>query len=77
MIFSLIVLAFIVYVLWNTKIDGDRVAPWAIGLITVLTMASSITALAMLLLVMFLIHKGVKERKINTLEWIEKLIDDL
>lgn len=76
MIFSLIVLAFVVYVLLNTKIDGDKVSPWVFVCVAILTMLSPVLALVVLAVLVFLIYKGVKENEISTLEWIEDLIND-
>ena len=74
MIFSLIVLAFIVYVLLNTKINGDKVASWIIVCAAILTMTSPFTALVVLGILAFIIYKGVRSGEIDTLDWIENLI---
>lgn len=74
MIFSLIVIAFLSYVIWNTKIDGDRLAPWIGGWMAVIAMTSPLAALAVGGLVATFIYKGVRSGEIDTLEWIENLI---
>lgn len=74
MIFSLIVFAFIVYVLLNTKINGDKGASWIILGAAILTMISPFTALVVLGILAFIIYKGVRSGEIDTLDWIENLI---
>jgi hypothetical protein len=74
MIISLIVIAFLSYIIWNTKIDGDKLAPWIGGWIAVIALTSPLAALAEVGLIATFIYKGVQSGEIDTLDWIENLI---
>ena len=74
MIFSLIIIAFLSYIVWNTRIDGDRLAPWIGGWIAVIALTSPLAALAEVGLIATFIYKGVQSGEIDTLNWIENLI---
>lgn len=74
MIFSLIIIAFLSYIVWNTRIDGDRLPSWIGGWMAVIALTSPLAALAEVGLIATFIYKGVQSGEIDTLDWIKNLI---
>lgn len=74
MLISIILTVLLLYVAFNTKLDGDKLPQWMYYSIALLTLASWESALVMLGLCVYCIYKGVKSGEISTIKWIEDLI---
>lgn len=74
MLISIIITVLLLYVAFNTKIDGDKLPQLAFYAIALLTLASWESALVMLGLCIYCLYKGVKSGQIDTIKWIESLI---
>lgn len=74
MIISILVTVLLLYVAFNTKLDGDRLPTWCFYVIAALTLCSWESAIVMFALAVYCIVVGVKNGEISTLKWIENLI---
>ena len=74
MIISILVTVLLLYVAFNTKLDGDRLPTWCFYAIAALTLCSWESAIVMFVLATYCIVVGVKSGEISTFKWIENLI---
>jgi hypothetical protein len=74
MIISILVTVLLLYVAFNTKLDGKKLPNWCFYAITALTLCSWQSAIVMLIIVAYCLNVGVKNGEISTFEWIENLI---
>lgn len=74
MIISILVTLLLLYVAFNTKLDGNRLPTWCFYAIAALTLCSWESAIVMFVLSAYCIVVGVKNGEISTLKWIENLI---
>ena len=74
MLISIILTILLLYVAFNTKLDGDRLPTWMFYAIALLTLASWESALVMLGICAYCLYKGVKLGEISTFPFIENLI---
>jgi hypothetical protein len=74
MIISILFTVLLLYIAFNTKLDGDRLPTWCFYAIAALTLCSWESAIVMFVLAAYCIVVGVKNGEINTLKWIENLI---
>lgn len=74
MLISIILTVLLLYVAFNTKIDGDKLPQWILYSIALLTLASWESAIVMLGICIYCLYKGVNSGQISTLNWIENLI---
>ena len=74
MIISLIITALLLYVIFNTKYNGDRLPNWVIWSVALLTLASWESALVMLGISIYCLYNGIKLGEISTFKWIENLV---
>lgn len=76
MIISLIVTTLLLYVAFNTRIDGQLLPYWIIICMVAISLASWQSAIVMLIIALITLYKGIKNKEINTLDWIEDLVND-
>ena len=74
MLISIILTVLLLYVAFNTKIDGNKLPQWILYSIALLTLASWESAIVMLGICIYCLYKGVNSGQISTLNWIENLI---
>lgn len=75
MLISIIITVILLYVAFNTKLNGDRLPTWIFYSIALLALASWESAIVMLGIVIYCLYRGVRSGEIDTINWIEHLID--
>lgn len=75
MLISIILTALLLYVAFNTKLEGNRLPNWCFYIIAALTLCSWESAIVMLFICTYCLYKGVNAGQISTLKWIENLIN--
>jgi len=75
MLISIILTVVLLYLAFNTKLNGDKLPTWVYYVIALLTLASWESALVMLGVCIYCLYIGIKSGEISTLKWIEKLIN--
>lgn len=75
MIVSIIITALLLYVAFHTKLNGEKLPRWTFFVIALITLASWQSAIVMLGICCYSLYKGIKSGDVDTLNWIEDLID--
>lgn len=73
MIISLIITALLLYVAYNTRLNGDKFETWQLCCIAALTLASWESAIVMLFISCWILYKGISSGEVKTLSWIESI----
>lgn len=74
MLISIIIAVLLLYVAFNTKLNGDKLPEWIFFIIVFTTLVSWESALVALGTCTYFLYKGVKSGEISTVKWIEDLI---
>lgn len=74
-IISFIITGFLLYVAYNTKIEDAKAAWYIYVIIGLLGMACPLSAIVLLGIIAVILYNGVKEGFIDTLDWIENIIN--
>jgi len=74
MIISILVTVLLLYVAFNTKLNGEKLPNWCFYAIAALALCSWQSAIVMLIIVVYCLNVGVKSGEISTFKWIENLI---
>lgn len=75
MLVSVIIMALLLFVALNTRVEGNKLPLWVLICIILLTLASWQSAVVMLGIATWTIYKGVKSGKLDTIDFIENLIN--
>ena len=76
MIISLVITVILLYIAFNTNIDGQMLPYWVIICMVAISLASWQSAIVMFIIALVTLYKGIKNKEINTLDWIEDLVND-
>ena len=76
MLISAIITILLLYVAFHTTLNGEKLPYWTLICIAAIAMASWEAAIVMLCISGYTLYKGVKTGDVETIEWIQNLLDD-
>ena len=74
MLVSIVITILLLYVAFNTKMNGTALPKWTYFCIVLLGLTCWLSAVVVLCICAYCLYNGVKSGEIDTVDWIEDLI---